>query len=766
MARRGGKRRRERKRDATYLSQSVSSKDSNSEEESVIQRNQHEHQPSTKKKAKYSTHDSANNVNGDDGNESRTSVTLIHDNIDNNSQNDDSGEQNVQNSTTLLPSPMNDVHDDETDEMINVLWSAFQSLSSKPTSVVPSKAATTATPVWQPTLIQRHVWPTLLKTSYNMVSISPTGSGKTISYALPCVIRQSLSLVHGREKDRCAAGSTVLVLVPTRELVHQVVSTFVNVIEAVACNTCDSNVENNHVVAASASTSKSRIKRMVVPIHGGVPREGQRRAIQQARDEQRRQYDNQQRKSVESLQQVNGHKVSYCDTVVMVATPGRFLDLLKEQEGDEIRNHQGQGQSETLIPTPIPWIVLDEADQLTKEGDLGPQVDEILSRVKAPSRHKSRLGSSTNPSFASSRLTLVSATYPQKCRSKFREWLGPSYVQVIVDGMKDAELKQNEQPAVSASTSEYHDVKSNGDRSNDHTNLSSDRYSKLSLTEIPPHLEQIVHVCSEHKKPRKLVNLLKQWEGMQNPRTHTKGVIFYSKIEKLRVSERLLQKEGFQCVCLHGQLSVERRQRNLNFFGKFGNEQETQKKPHHKNLIVLLATDVAARGVDIPRINFVVQYDFPSNLEQYAHRCGRAGRSVTPCESTPNSDGMVRSNPEKYAVYSFFTRNLAPLAADLIQLLEGSNAWVDPNLRELMQPRKPRSADGHDGSKHDKRKTQRVENADREHKKEKDIGRDDSSDHDNENDEEEFAHLSGNRIVLKRAGHVSDASDDDEDGDD
>ena len=68
---------------------------------------------------------------------------------------------------------------------------------------------------------------------------------------------------------------------------------------------------------------------------------------------------------------------------------------------------------------------------------------------------------------------------------------------------------------------------------------------------------------------------------------------------------------------------------------------------------VLVATDVAARGLHIRGLPFVINYDFPGNLESYIHRAGRTGRLA--------ADGHC---------YSFFTRNLAPLAAPLLALLQ------------------------------------------------------------------------------------------------
>lgn len=74
---------------------------------------------------------------------------------------------------------------------------------------------------------------------------------------------------------------------------------------------------------------------------------------------------------------------------------------------------------------------------------------------------------------------------------------------------------------------------------------------------------------------------------------------------------------------------------------------------------VMVATDVAARGLHIRGLPYVVNYDFPSTLEQYIHRAGRTGRLTT--------NGHC---------FSFFSRNLAPLALPLLRLLQVGRAPV------------------------------------------------------------------------------------------
>lgn len=83
----------------------------------------------------------------------------------------------------------------------------------------------------------------------------------------------------------------------------------------------------------------------------------------------------------------------------------------------------------------------------------------------------------------------------------------------------------------------------------------------------------------------------------------------------------LLRNLGFRAVCLHGQLSQPKRLGALNKF-----------KSGQRNILV--ATDVASRGLDIPNVNLVINFDIPSHGKDYIHRVGRtaragnAGRSV------------------------------------------------------------------------------------------------------------------------------------------
>merc|ERR1712019_154420 len=75
-----------------------------------------------------------------------------------------------------------------------------------------------------------------------------------------------------------------------------------------------------------------------------------------------------------------------------------------------------------------------------------------------------------------------------------------------------------------------------------------------------------------------------------------------------------LQRKGWNCVSVHGDKSQDMRSKAV-FDFKSG------------AIPLLIATDVAARGLDIPGVDFVINYTFPLTIEDYVHRIGRTGRA-------------------------------------------------------------------------------------------------------------------------------------------
>jgi len=120
------------------------------------------------------------------------------------------------------------------------------------------------------------------------------------------------------------------------------------------------------------------------------------------------------------------------------------------------------------------------------------------------------------------------------------------------------------------------------------------------------HVEQNIVQVARHEKENKLVELLGQ-DGFK------KVLVFGATqmiVEKLSIS---LAAKGFKAASLHG--------------GKPQNKRQAVVRLFKENLVnVLVATDVAARGLDIADITHVINYDKPNNYDDYCHRIGRTGR--------------------------------------------------------------------------------------------------------------------------------------------
>ena len=82
-------------------------------------------------------------------------------------------------------------------------------------------------------------------------------------------------------------------------------------------------------------------------------------------------------------------------------------------------------------------------------------------------------------------------------------------------------------------------------------------------------------------------------------------------VEKL---EKTLTQQGYKVSGIHGDRSQSLRQQALNQF-------------RNKETSILIATDVAARGIDIEHLDVVINFDIPNKVETYIHRIGRTGRA-------------------------------------------------------------------------------------------------------------------------------------------
>uniref|UniRef100_A0A182PHN0 RNA helicase n=1 Tax=Anopheles epiroticus TaxID=199890 RepID=A0A182PHN0_9DIPT len=163
---------------------------------------------------------------------------------------------------------------------------------------------------------------------------------------------------------------------------------------------------------------------------------------------------------------------------------------------------------------------------------------------------------------------------------------------------------------------------------------------------------QIVDVCEDYEKDQKLMKLLTEISAEPD----TKTIIFVETKRRVDDITRIVNRNGWRAVAIHGDKSQQERDYVLSTFrnGRQG---------------ILVATDVAARGLDVEDVKFVINYDYPSNSEDYVHRIGRTGRS--------NNTGTA---------YTLFTNSNANKANDLINVLREANQVINPRLVELAKP--------------------------------------------------------------------------------
>jgi superfamily II DNA/RNA helicase len=151
----------------------------------------------------------------------------------------------------------------------------------------------------------------------------------------------------------------------------------------------------------------------------------------------------------------------------------------------------------------------------------------------------------------------------------------------------------------------------------------------------------------DYEKRETLRRLIRDAVDLKN------GVIFCNRKRDVAVLHRSLQKHGFEAVALHGDMDQRARMAALDSF-------RSGESP------LLVASDVAARGLDIPSVSHVFNYDVPHHAEDYVHRIGRTGRAGR----TGYAFTLVSSADEK------------SLAA-IEKLINTSIEWEGPTLAEL-----------------------------------------------------------------------------------
>uniref|UniRef100_A0A8C7B9Z1 Probable ATP-dependent RNA helicase DDX46 n=1 Tax=Neovison vison TaxID=452646 RepID=A0A8C7B9Z1_NEOVI len=160
-------------------------------------------------------------------------------------------------------------------------------------------------------------------------------------------------------------------------------------------------------------------------------------------------------------------------------------------------------------------------------------------------------------------------------------------------------------------------------------------------------VEQQVIVIEEEKKFLKLLELLGHYQESGSV------IIFVDKQEHADGLLKDLMRASYPCMSLHGGIDQYDRDSIINDF-------------KNGTCKLLVATSVAARGLDVKHLILVVNYSCPNHYEDYVHRAGRTGRAGN-----------------KGYAYTFITEDQARYAGDIIKALELSGTAVPPDLEKL-----------------------------------------------------------------------------------
>ncbi|XP_066563384.1 putative ATP-dependent RNA helicase DDX17 [Amia ocellicauda] len=161
---------------------------------------------------------------------------------------------------------------------------------------------------------------------------------------------------------------------------------------------------------------------------------------------------------------------------------------------------------------------------------------------------------------------------------------------------------------------------------------------------------QIVDVCMESEKDNKLIQLMEEIMAEKENKT----IIFVETKKRCDDLTRRMRRDGWPAMCIHGDKSQPERDWVLTEF-------RSGKAP------ILIATDVASRGLDVEDVKFVINYDYPNSSEDYVHRIGRTARSTN-----------------KGTAYTFFTPGNLRQARELIRVLEEARQAINPKLLQLV----------------------------------------------------------------------------------
>lgn len=173
---------------------------------------------------------------------------------------------------------------------------------------------------------------------------------------------------------------------------------------------------------------------------------------------------------------------------------------------------------------------------------------------------------------------------------------------------------------------------------------------------VAKEIEQRVEVLNADDKFVRLLQILGEMgEQHKDEADDFRTLIFVERQEAADDLFRELMRKGYICSSLHGgKDQVDRDQTISDFKAGF--------------VPVVIATSVAARGLDVKELKLVINYDCPNHMEDYVHRAGRTGRAG-----------------QKGTCVTFITPEQERFSVDLVRALKASEAKVPPELEKMSE---------------------------------------------------------------------------------
>ena len=368
-----------------------------------------------------------------------------------------------------------------------------------------------------PTPVQSACLPSALLQRRDIIAAAETGSGKTLTFALPILNGLLLSPpAVGQE------GVVALVLVPTRELALQVAM---------------------HVRAAAQYMTSLRCCVLV----GGLSQQKQ-------------------------LRQLAAHPH------ILIATPGRLCELIVE---GEVKGWHT-----------LRYLVLDEADRMVERG-LGAEVQKVMTAVDRQRAKVSESGGKV---------------------AKLQHFFFSATLALPDVGRENLKLKKQSNKRRRTDGGEQEDEEAGmvGYFRSLCSSMMGSRPHVVDLTSkrrLVGGLSEYVIPCVTDDKDFYVYALL-----LQQP-ADTKLILFVNAISCLRRLSSILTLMTLPVYPLHAEMQQRQRLKNLDRFTAATTS------------AILLCTDVAARGLDLPAVPMVVHYQLPGSADVYIHRVGRTARA-------------------------------------------------------------------------------------------------------------------------------------------